>query len=137
MLHAALLAGCLGLGVGLGPFADADSPTAVLVGMLAVAAMATQNALVKLALPGVPSTAVMTTNTTQLTIDLATLLWSRGEPEDLAQARRRAGVTSPAVVGFVAGCAAGSVLEVHFGLWALALPVVLAALAVPLGWREK
>jgi hypothetical protein len=33
----------------------------------------------------------------------------------------------------VAGCAAGAVLEVHFGLWALALPVVLAALAVPLG----
>jgi uncharacterized membrane protein YoaK (UPF0700 family) len=72
VLQAALLAGCLGLGVGLGPFANADSPTAVLVGMLAVAAMATQNALVKLALPGAPSTAVMTTNTTQLTIDLAT-----------------------------------------------------------------
>jgi uncharacterized membrane protein YoaK (UPF0700 family) len=136
-LQAALLAGCLGLGVGLGPFANADSPMAVLVGMLAVAAMATQNALVKLALPGAPSTAVMTTNTTQLTIDLATLLWSRGKPEDLAQARRRAGVTFPSVVGFVAGCAAGAVLEVHCGLWALALPVILAALAVPLGWGEK
>jgi uncharacterized membrane protein YoaK (UPF0700 family) len=136
-LHAALLAGCLGLGVGLGPFANADSPMAVLVGMLAVAAMATQNALVKLALPGAPSTAVMTTNTTQLTIDLATLLWSQGQPEDLARARHRAGVTFPSVVGFVAGCAAGAVLEVHCGLWALALPVILSALAVPLGWGEK
>jgi uncharacterized membrane protein YoaK (UPF0700 family) len=137
VLHATLLVGCLGLGVGLGPFPNADSPTAVLVGMLAVAAMATQNALVKLALPGAPSTAVMTTNTTQLTIDLATLLWSRGEPDDLTKARRRAGVTFPSVVGFVAGCAAGAVLEVHCGLWALALPVTLAALAVPLGWGEK
>jgi len=81
----------------------------------------------------VPSTAVMTTNTTELTIDLATLLWSRGDPDYLARARSRAGATFPAVVGFVAGCAAGAVLEFQFGLWALALPVVLAALAVPLG----
>jgi uncharacterized membrane protein YoaK (UPF0700 family) len=57
-----------------------DGPIAVLAGMLGVAAMATQNALVKLALPGAPSTALMTTNTTQLTIDLATLAWNRGEP---------------------------------------------------------
>jgi uncharacterized membrane protein YoaK (UPF0700 family) len=133
VLHAALLAGCLGLGVGFGPFADADRPTAVLVGMIAVAGMATQNALVKLALPGAPSTAVMTTNITQLTVDLATLLWGRGGPEDLARARRRAGRTLPCVFGFVAGCAAGAVLEVRFGLWALVLPVALAALAVPLG----
>ena len=95
VLQAALLAGCLGLGVGLGPFPNADSPMAVLVGMLAVAAMATQNAVVKLALPGSPSTAVMTTNTTQLTINLATLVSGRGDPYDLARARRRAGVTSP------------------------------------------
>jgi uncharacterized membrane protein YoaK (UPF0700 family) len=135
-LHAALLMGCLGLGVGLGPFANADSPAAVLVGMLAVAAMATQNALVKLALPGAPSTAVMTTNTTQLTIDLATLVRGHGKPEDIARARRRAGVTFPSVIGFVAGCAAGAVLEVWFGLRALALPVILAALALPLGWGE-
>jgi uncharacterized membrane protein YoaK (UPF0700 family) len=101
--------------------------------MLAVAAMATQSALVKLALPGAPSTAVMTTNITQLTVDLATLAWRRGEPDDLAKARRRAGVTFPCVVGFVAGCAAGTALEVHCGLWALALPVVLAAAAVGLG----
>jgi uncharacterized membrane protein YoaK (UPF0700 family) len=133
ILQAALLAGCLGLGVGFGPFADADRPIAVLVGMLGVAAMATQNALVKLALEGAPSTAVMTTNTTQLSIDLATLARGWGDPDDLARARHRASLTFPCVVGFVAGCAAGAVLVVHFGLWALALPVLLAALAVGLG----
>jgi uncharacterized membrane protein YoaK (UPF0700 family) len=132
VLQAVLLAGCLGLGVGLGPFANPDSPTAVLVGMLAVAAMATQNGLGKLILPGAPSTAVMTTNTTRLTLDLITLLWSPGNADDIAEARRQAGVIFPSVVGFVVGCAAGAVLEVHFGLWALALPVMLAALAVPL-----
>jgi uncharacterized membrane protein YoaK (UPF0700 family) len=133
VLHAALLAVCLGLGVGFGSNARADRPMAVLVGMLAVAAMATQNALVKLALPGAPPTAVMTTNITQLTIDLVTLARGRGDPDDLARTRRRASLTFPCVVSFVGGCAAGAVLEVHFGLWALALPVVLAALAVPLG----
>jgi uncharacterized membrane protein YoaK (UPF0700 family) len=133
VLQAALLAGCLGLGARFGPFADADRPAAVCVGMLAVAAMAIQNALVRLALPGAPSTAMMTTNTTQLTIDLATLARGLGEPDDLASARHRASVTLPCVVGFVAGCAAGAALEVHFGLRALALPVLLAVLAVALG----
>jgi len=133
VLQVALLAGCLGFGVGLGPLTKADSPMAVLTGMFAVAAMATQNALVRLALPGAPSTAVMTTNTTQLTIDLAKLVGRWGEPDDLAKARRRASLTFPCVVGFVVGCAAGAILEVRFGLWALALPLILAALAVPLG----
>jgi uncharacterized membrane protein YoaK (UPF0700 family) len=36
----------------------------------------------------------------------------------------------------VAGCAAGATLEVHFGLWALALPALLAVLAVALGERR-
>jgi uncharacterized membrane protein YoaK (UPF0700 family) len=133
VLQAALLAGCLGFGAAFGPFTDADRPMAVFVGVLGVAAMATQNALVRLALPGAPSTAAMTTNTTQLTIDLAVLTVGRGEPDDLDKARRRAGMTFPCVLGFVVGCAAGALLELHFGLWGLVLPVVLAVLAVPMG----
>lgn len=133
ILQAILLASCLGLAVGFGPITNADRPVAVLVGMLAVAAMATQNALLRLALPGAPSTAVMTTNITQLTVDLATLASGLGEPDEFARTRHRARVTSPCVVGFVAGCAAGAILEVHFGLWALALPVILAVIAVLLG----
>src|SRR5262249_35460935 len=42
VMQTALLAACLGVGLARGPFDDANSPTAVLVGMLAVAAMATQ-----------------------------------------------------------------------------------------------
>ena len=131
-LHAVLLVGCLAVGVGLGPFADADGPIPVLVGMLAVAAMATQNALVKLTFPGFPSTAVMTTNITQLTVDLATIVRGVTEPEALTRARRRAGFTFSSMVGFLAGCACGAVLAVRFGLWALALPAVLATLALTL-----
>ena len=133
LLHAGLIAACLGLGVGFGPFADVDGTLAVLVGMLGVAAMATQNALVRLAVPGAPSTAAMTTNITQVTVDVATVVWNRAAPDHVVAARRRAGVTLPCVVGFIGGCAIGAVLEVHAGLWALALPAVLAVLAVALG----
>jgi uncharacterized membrane protein YoaK (UPF0700 family) len=133
VLHAALLAGCLGLGLVFGPFSDAASPLAVLVGMLAVAAMATQNALVTLALVEAPSTAVMTNNTTQLVIDLVILVRSRRELTDLGKVRRRARVTSLCLVGFVGGCVAGVALELRFGWGALALPAILAAIAVPLG----
>jgi uncharacterized membrane protein YoaK (UPF0700 family) len=42
-------------------------------------------------------------------------------------------LTCPSVAGFVAGCAAGGFLELYFGLGALVLPVVLAAIAILLG----
>jgi uncharacterized membrane protein YoaK (UPF0700 family) len=132
ILQAVLLAGFLGIGVGLGPFTNPNGGAAVFAGMLGVAAMATQNALVRLDLRGFPTTAVLTTNTTQLTIDVAALLLGKADPADLVRARHRAWLTFPSVAGFLAGCAAGSLLEVHFGLWSLALPVVLAAMAIPL-----
>jgi uncharacterized membrane protein YoaK (UPF0700 family) len=133
ILHAALLGGCLAFAIALGPLADAGGASTTLVGMLGVAAMATQNALVKLALPGSPSTAVLTTNTTQLAIDLATLARRRGQYDEIAQARHRAGLIFPCVAGFMLGGAVGALLEVHLKLMALAMPVMLAALAVPLG----
>jgi uncharacterized membrane protein YoaK (UPF0700 family) len=137
LLQTALLAGFLLLGVRFGRFTDADSSMAVIAGMLGVAAMATQNVLVKLALKDVPSTAVMTTNITQLTVDLATLVRSRGDADELAKARRRALMTFLCILGFVVGCAAGAALQLKFGVWALALPVVLSALAIPLGRPEE
>jgi uncharacterized membrane protein YoaK (UPF0700 family) len=133
VVHAVLLTGFLAFGVRCGPFTDPDSAMAVFVGMLGIAAMATQNALVRLDPAGFSSTAVLTTNAVQLTIDLAVLVRGRGDPEDLFRARHRVRLTLPPVAGFIAGCSAGGFLEVHFGLWALALPVVLAATAIPLG----
>jgi uncharacterized membrane protein YoaK (UPF0700 family) len=133
ILHVVLLAGFLGFGVGCGPFTNPDSAMAAGVGMLGVAAMATQNALVKIALRGFPSTAVMTTNTVQLTIDLAVLVRGQANTDDLARAGRRVRLTLPSVGGFTAGCAGGAFLEIHFGLWGLMLPVTLAAIAALLG----
>ncbi len=132
MLQAALLTGFLALSVALGPFSNPGSVVAASVGMLGVAAMATQNALVKLDLPGFPTTAVLTTDTVLLAIDLVTLACGNVSPEETAQAQRRIRMTVPAIAGFVAGCAGGGLLEIHFRLWALIFPVVMAVIAVPL-----
>jgi uncharacterized membrane protein YoaK (UPF0700 family) len=134
-LQALLLAAFLGFGVGFGPFPDTDSPMAVFVGMIGVAAMATQNALVRLALHGSPSTAVMTTNTAQLTVDLAMLIRGRGQQTDVSQVRSRADATLASVLGFVVGLVLGAILEIHSGLWSLTFPVILSALSVPLAER--
>jgi uncharacterized membrane protein YoaK (UPF0700 family) len=58
---------------------------------------------------------------------------SRAQQTDLAQVRRRAHLTLASVLGFVVGLVLGAILEVNFDLWSLAFPVVLAALAIPLG----
>jgi uncharacterized membrane protein YoaK (UPF0700 family) len=132
ILQAALLAGFLALSVALGPFSNPGSAVAASMGMLGVAAMATQNALVKLDLPGFPTTAVLTTDTVLLAIDFVTLVRGNVSLEETAQARRRIRMTVPAIGGFVVGCAGGGLLEIHFKLWALVFPVVMAVIAVPL-----
>jgi uncharacterized membrane protein YoaK (UPF0700 family) len=133
VLQAILLAAFLSFGVGFGPFSNPDSGMAVLVGMLGVAAMATQNAVVRLTLHGSPSTAVMTTNTAQLAVDVATLIRNRDHHADFTQPRRRAYLTLASVLGFVLGLIIGAILETKFGLWSLTFPVILAVLAIPLG----
>ncbi len=95
--------------------------------------MASQNALVRLALPGSAATAVMTTNITRLTVDLVMVASGRGQAADLAQAQRRAALTLSSVIGFVAGVVSGALLQVRFGLWSLVLPFLLAAISIPLG----
>jgi uncharacterized membrane protein YoaK (UPF0700 family) len=133
VLQLILLAAFLGFGVGFGPFPNIDSPMAVFVAMLGVAAMATQNAVVRLALHGSPSTAVMTTNTAQFAVDVARLIRNRDQNVDLSRVRRRAALTFASILGFVIGLVFGAVLEFHFGLWSLTLPALLSALAIPLG----
>src|SRR6476660_8912114 len=107
VLQVVLLACFLGFGAGFGAFSNPDSNMAVFVGMLGVAAMATQNAVVRLALPGHPITAVMSTNATQLAVDLAMLTRCLPESANVSKIRFHADVTTLAVVGFVVGVVAG------------------------------
>lgn len=128
LLQLLLLAGFLGLGAAVSPKMDPNAAIAVLAGMFGVAAMAVQNALVQIAMPGTPSTAVMTSNVTHFMLDIGTLFVAR-DADELAKARRRARATWPPILGFVVGCAVGAACEVMVGLWSLVLPTGLALLA--------
>lgn len=136
LLQFLLLAGVLGLSVAAGPGIDPNAAGAILGGMLGVSAMAVQNALVQISLKGAPSTAVMTTNITRFTMDVGEVVLGR-RPDDVAEARRRAKHTWPAIVGFAGGCGLGAACEAVVGLWSLALPTGLALLALTMGLAAK
>ncbi len=134
LLQFVLLAASFVLCVVAGPRADPKAAIAIVAGMLGVAALAVQNALVQISLEGVPSTAVLTTNLTSFAIDLGDILLKR-DSADVAAARRRAQHTWPVVLGFAVGAALGAWCFAHIGLWSLALPAALALLALLLGLR--
>jgi uncharacterized membrane protein YoaK (UPF0700 family) len=133
-LQALLLAGVFVLGVSAGAPFDPTAPRTVTAGMLAVAAMAVQNALVQISLTGAPSTAVMTTNITRFTMDLGAVLLGR-DSNEVAGARRRAWRTGPVIAGFVVGCGLGAACEAVYGLWSLLLPAGFAFAALALGFN--
>jgi uncharacterized membrane protein YoaK (UPF0700 family) len=131
-----LLAALFFLCIAAGSRIDPHATSAVLAGMLGVSAMAIQNALLQVSLKGAPSTAVMTTNITRFAMDLGEVLLGHG-PGDMAQARRRANHTWPAIVGFAAGCGLGAATEAAFGLLSLALPMGFALLAFAMGFAAE
>jgi uncharacterized membrane protein YoaK (UPF0700 family) len=139
VIESVLLACFLGFGAGFGPFPNPDSKMAVFVGLLGVAAMATQNAVVGLALPGAPSTTVMTTNMTQLTVDFAMLIRGHSAGNGRATVQCRADVTVLAIIGFVIGVAVGAILQMRLGMWSVIFPAILAATSIPLGefWPDS
>ena len=108
-----------------------DPALAVVTGMIGVAAMAVQTALVQVSLKGTPSTGVMTTNVTHFVVALAELL-ARREVSTAEKARERMLHILPVIGGFVLGCALGAASEEAWGLRSLGLPTALALLAVML-----
>jgi uncharacterized membrane protein YoaK (UPF0700 family) len=114
------------------PGIDPNTAMMVVAGMLAVSAMAVQNALARTSLKGAPSTAVMTTNITLFTLDVGEILLGRNAGS-VAAARDRAGHTWPAIAGFVLGCVFGALCQAAFGLRSSVLPTGLALVAFALG----
>ena len=129
ILQFLLLGGFLVVCVALGAHANPGAPIFVLAGMLGVSALAVQNALVRVAVRGAPSTAVMTTNISVFVMDVGDVLLGR-DPVLVAAARRRAARTLPAIIGFVAGAALGAALFSAVGLRALALPTGVALICL-------
>jgi uncharacterized membrane protein YoaK (UPF0700 family) len=135
-LQLVLLACFLAVRVMKGSGLDPAAPTAVAAGMLGIAAMAVQNALVQISLVEAPATTVMTTDITAFVMDVGTILLWR-DPNKAAFARARARRTWPPIVGFIVGCSLGALLQAAMGPWSLALPTGFACLALVLGFSVE
>ena len=123
-----LLFAFFALAVAFGPFADPDSPAALLTGFAGIAAMALQNAVQRVHLASLPPTTLMTGSTTQATIDVVDLLVG-SESAQSAAIRTRFGRMSLSILYFACGCAVSAALYWLVGFWCLAVPVAVAAIA--------
>jgi uncharacterized membrane protein YoaK (UPF0700 family) len=131
-LECVLLAAMLLLMLGA-PFGNAHEPRALAAALVGVAAMGVQSAMVRLFMRDVPSTNVMTTNTTQLAIDVTLVLLSLGrQPATEADARQdraareRCRCYWPPMAGFVLGTAIGALCYQFIGKLALGVPLASA-----------
>lgn len=103
--------------------ASPQSALALMIGLLAVCAMAFQNAYLHLALPKAPSTAVMTGNLVVATIAAYDLVVSRGRSTTALDRWKQ---TWPLLAGFVGGCLVGAAASRLLGDHAAVVPAVLA-----------
>jgi uncharacterized membrane protein YoaK (UPF0700 family) len=138
LLETLLLGAFMVVGGVFGPWRDPNAILATVAGLLGVAAMAVQNALVQISLSDTPATSVMTTNVTRFMMDLGEVLVGHDRAK-ATRARGRAMQTFPVILGFAAGCLLGATAEVAVGLWSLALPtgLALAVLCMSLADRSS
>ncbi|HET6983856.1 MAG TPA: YoaK family protein [Myxococcaceae bacterium] len=132
LLAAQALLLLLVLGLALQP-RGRPSSVVVVSAMAAVAAMAFQNALIRVALHASWTTSVTTGNVATSIVGLVGLLrpvpWTR---EESLQALR---ATLPLVLGFMAGCLMGAAGASRLGPWAWSIPAALSMVAVAGGAR--
>jgi uncharacterized membrane protein YoaK (UPF0700 family) len=110
------------------PSADPVGVRAGSAAMMAVSAMACQYALLRLAVPGAISTAVMTGNLANAVLSAMDLLSARHPllPQDSTPLRR----SLDRLLGFLLGCVVAAAAVSLAGDWAWSLPAALAALAI-------
>jgi uncharacterized membrane protein YoaK (UPF0700 family) len=125
------------------PLQSVTAPGVLAGALIGIAAMGVQSAMVRLFMHGVPSTNVMTTNTTQLAIDgtIALIAWMRGAAQSEAEkaqargARARLALYWPPMAGFILGTAIGAVCFKFTSAIALVAPLLLAFML--LGWANR
>jgi uncharacterized membrane protein YoaK (UPF0700 family) len=116
------------------PFRGPDALDAIIALMFGMTAMGAQSAIVRLLMRGMPSTNVMTTNTTMLAINAAEILLGCIERRkadaigalnaDYTQARREFALLLPLGLGFLGGTALGAVAYITVGLLCILLAVL-------------
>jgi uncharacterized membrane protein YoaK (UPF0700 family) len=123
-----LLAGVLIFSVVTNPSASPHGLMAGIAVMIAVSAMACQYALLRLAVPGALSTAVMTGNLTNTVLSLLDTL-SPTQPL-MEGASERLKRSLHLLCGFLVGCVVAAAAVSLLGDWAWSFPVALAGVAV-------
>jgi uncharacterized membrane protein YoaK (UPF0700 family) len=125
-----LLTGVLIFSIITKPAANPHGLMAGIAVMIAVSAMACQFALLRLALPVAPSTAVMTGNLTNTVLSMLDSL-PRSQPLIAGDAERLRG-SLHLLIGFFAGCVVAAAGVSLLGEWAWSFPAALAGVAVAL-----
>jgi uncharacterized membrane protein YoaK (UPF0700 family) len=123
-----LLATVLVFSVTMAPSANPHGLMAGIAVMIAVCAMAFQYALMRLALPKVVSTAVMTGNLTNTVLSLMEMLSPQQHLMTIDRGRLKRSLRL--LIGFLAGCLVAAVAISMLGDWAWSIPTVLAAVAI-------
>jgi uncharacterized membrane protein YoaK (UPF0700 family) len=118
----------------------ADDPRLLLgIGGLGVASMAVQNAIMRLCLPHLCPTTVMTGNLTQVVMSGVDLLARRqrdAAPGAEREARARLFAAGSPLLGFVLGSVACGLVASHHGLLCLVLPLAMSLAATVIAWRR-
>jgi len=112
------------------PSTDPHGLMATIAAMIAVTAMGCQFALLRLALPVAPSTAVMTGNLTNAVLALVDSS-SQTEPLMESDSKRLRGALH-LLAGFFVGCVLATAALTYLGDWAWSLPAALAGAAAAL-----
>jgi uncharacterized membrane protein YoaK (UPF0700 family) len=130
LVHFLLLTSVLVFSVIMKPSAAPHGLVADIAAMMAVSAMACQFALLRVALPVAPSTAVMTGNLTNAVLSSLNTI-SRSQLSTVSDVAR---VESSLhlLIGFFGGCVAAAIAVTYAGDWAWSFPVALAGVAVVL-----
>jgi len=123
-----LLAAVLIFSVITRPSAEPSGLAAGVAVMIAVSAMACQYALLRLAIPGAISTAVMTGNLTNTVLSLMDLLAKDRAllPVDAGRLKRSVQL----LIGFLFGCVAAAFAVDELEDWSWSLPLALAGVAL-------
>lgn len=130
VIQSVLLGALLIFSVVTRPSADPMGMMAGVAVMIAVCAIACQFALLRLAIPGAISTAVMTGNLTNMVLSLMDLL-AKGRalpPAEAVRLRR----SLQLLVGFLLGCVVAAAVVPLLRDWAWSLPLVLSVAAIAL-----
>lgn len=104
--------------------------SADITALMAISAMACQYVLLQVAIPGAPSTAVMTGNIAKAVLGLLDTRIASNSTPLLRDAERHLRRSLALIVVFFLGCVAGAFAYIWRGDWAWLLPVALAALAL-------